>query len=175
MEYEFVPMTREYAHAIVDQWKYGGEYSIYDYSNEAEHMLDPTAWGVGLFAVLDSSGELVGELSIEFFDQSEQHTEYDEYGDNALINSREMWIGFGLRPNLVDRRLGPEFVATCVRFAVDHCNYRAGYVRLGVAAFNGRAIKAYERAGFQAYEHAVGKIAGQEYEVVYMRMPLDAE
>ena len=51
IEYEFVPMTREYAHAIVDQWKYGGEYSIYDYSNEAEHMLDPTAWGVGLFAV----------------------------------------------------------------------------------------------------------------------------
>lgn len=27
-------------------------------------MLDPTAWGVGLFAILNEAGELVGKLSI---------------------------------------------------------------------------------------------------------------
>jgi hypothetical protein len=32
---------------------------------------------VGLFGVLDSSGELVSELPIEFFDRSDHHTEHD--------------------------------------------------------------------------------------------------
>jgi ribosomal-protein-alanine N-acetyltransferase len=141
MKYEFVPMTREYAHAIVDQWKYNGECAIYDYSNEAHHILDTAAWGVGLFAVLDGSGKLVSEVSIEFSNESNQYIEYEQYSDHALIHRREMWIGFGPRPDPTDRGLGSEFVAACVRFAVARCNYRGETVRLGVAAFNRRAIK----------------------------------
>ena len=174
MKYRFVPMTSEYARTIVDSWRYGGEYSIYDYANEADHMLDPTAWGVGLFAVLDDSGVLVGELSIEFFDEEDRHTEYTDYGNATLINTREMWIGFGLRPDLVGRGLGPEFVRACVRYAATRCNYAGEYVRLGVATFNRRAIKAYERAGFETYQHTVGEIAGQEYEVVHMKLATPA-
>jgi ribosomal-protein-alanine N-acetyltransferase len=174
VEHKFVPMTAEHAHTIVEQWKYDGEYSIYDYSNEADHILDSSAWGVGLFAILDGTGELVGELSIEFFDESDHYTDYDKYGDTALINSREMWVGCGLRPDLVGRRLGPELVRASVQYAVEHCNYAGEYVRLGVAAFNKRAIKAYERAGFQVYEHAVGEIAGREYEVLHMRIRIGA-
>jgi len=172
LRYRFVSMTREYAQAIVEQWKYGGDYSIYDYVHEAEHMLDAAGWGVGVFAVLDGRGALLGELSIEFYDQAEHYTEYEDYGDDALINHREMWIGFGLRPDWVGRGLGPGFVRACAHFAVEHCHYRGEYVRLGVAAFNQRAIKAYERAGFEAYDRAVGKIAGREYDGVYMRMKL---
>ena len=175
MDYKFVPMTREYAQAIVEGWKYGGEYSIYDYSNEADHMLDPSAWEAGIFAVLDEAGELVGEVSIEFLDKSDQYTEYGEFGDSALINSREMWIGFGMRPELVGRKLGPGFVRACVSHVVRYYGYRGEYVRLGVAAFNRRAIKAYERAGFEVYDQARGNIAGREYDSVYMRRCLQAE
>jgi ribosomal-protein-alanine N-acetyltransferase len=172
MEYVFVPMTQDYADAIVAEWKYGDAYSIYDYSNEADHILDQTAWGAGLFAVLDRTGELVGELSVEFLDANGDYTEYEQFGDTALIKSRQMWIGFGLRPDLVGRGLGTDFVKSCVHHAVEHHAYQGMSVRLGVAAFNKRAIKVYERAGFEAYDEAVGEIAGQEFDCVYMRKRL---
>lgn len=172
MDFKFVPMTGEYAQTIVESWKYGGEYSIYDYVNEADHMLDPAAWEGGIFAVLDQDGELVGEVSIEFIGESDQYTEYRDFGDSELIASREMWIGFGLRPDLVGRKLGPGFVSACVNHAVRFFGYRGEYIRLGVAAFNRRAIKAYQRAGFEVYEQARGTIAGREYDSLYMRRRL---
>lgn len=175
MDYKFVSMTSEHANAIVAQWKYDGEHSMYDYSNETRHVLDPEAWGVGLFAVLDGKGELIGELTVEFYDEKGFYTEYDKYADNGLINSHEMWIGFGLKPALVGKGIGAASVGACARYAVEHCDYRGDYIRLGVAAFNRRAVRAYERAGFQEYERTMGEIAGQEYEIIHMRMPAKME
>ncbi|MBU1879891.1 MAG: GNAT family N-acetyltransferase, partial [Chloroflexi bacterium] len=146
--------------------------AIYDYTNEAEHMLDAEGWGRGVFAILNQAGELVGELSIEFFDADGHHTEYDEYGNDALINSRELWVGFGLRPDLVGRGSGAEFVSACAEFAVQHCGYRGEYARLGVAVFNQRAIRAYEGAGFQIFDRTMGDIGGQTFECVHMRKKL---
>lgn len=174
MKYTFVPMNQEYATTIVDTWKYENEYSIYDYSNEAEHMLDPEAWGRGLFAVLSGEGDLIGELSIEFFDEQEQNTEYHDFGDEALINQRELWVGWGLRPDLVGAGRGVEFVMACVEYAVLQCHYRGDYARLGVAAFNQRAIKAYAKAGFEIFDHTVGDINGKLFECVHMRKKLGA-
>jgi len=175
MEYTFVPMTEGYAKAIVEQWKYSGEYSIYDYSNEVDHILDPSAWGVGLFAILNEREELVGELSIEFYDDTNHYTEYEQFKDNALINQREMWIGFGLKPDLVSHGLGSHFVEACVGYAIDHTKYRGEYVRLGVATFNQRAIKVYKRAGFQIYDQTIGKIAGVEHACLYMKKRINDE
>jgi ribosomal-protein-alanine N-acetyltransferase len=172
MSYTFVPMNRAYAAEIVDTWKYESEYSIYDYSNEADHMLDSEAWGRGIFAVLSPEGELVGELSIEVLDEEDEYTEYSEFGDKELINQRELWIGFGLRPDLIGQGRGAGFVMACVEHAVAQSQYRGEYVRLGVATFNERAIKAYEKAGFQVFERAVGTINGKEFECVHMRRKL---
>jgi ribosomal-protein-alanine N-acetyltransferase len=172
MNYIFVPMNREYASIIVDTWKYEKEYSIYDYSNEAEHMLDEKSWGRGIFAVLNQDGDLIGELSIEFFDAQGQYTEYHDYDDEALLNERELWIGFGLRPDLVGQGLGVKFVTACVEHAVQKYRYHGEYVRLGVAKFNQRALKTYEKAGFQIFEHTVGEISGKSFECVSMRKSL---
>lgn len=172
MNYTFAPMNREYASAIVDTWKYEKEYSIYDYSNEAEHMLDEDGWGKGIFAVLNQEGSLIGELSIEFFDAQGQYTEYRDFDDEALLNGRELWIGFGLRPDLVGQGHGSKFVIACVEFAIQNCHYRGEYVRLGVAIFNQRAIKTYEKAGFKKFEQALGEISGKTFECVYMRKRL---
>jgi ribosomal-protein-alanine N-acetyltransferase len=172
MSYTFVPMNKAYAVEIVDTWKYENEYSIYDYSNEADHMLDSQAWGRGIFAVLSPEGELVGELSIEFLDEEDKFAEYSEFGDKELINQRELWIGFGLRPELVGQGRGAGFVTACVEHAVAQSQYRGEYVRLGVATFNERAIKAYEKAGFQVFERAVGTINGKEFVCVRMRRKL---
>ena len=168
-DYNFVPMNREYAFMIVDTWKYENEYSIYDYSNEADHMLDEEGWGRGIFAVLDQDGDLVGELSIEFFDRQGQYTNFRDFHDEELINERELWIGFGLRPDLVGQGRGVKFVAACVEYAIQVCRYRGEYIRLGVAMFNQRAIKTYEKAGFEIFEQAIGEISGKSFECVYMR------
>lgn len=172
MKYHFVPMNAAYAHTIVDAWKYENEYSIYDYSNEAEHILDVDSWGKGLFAILNPDGELVGELSIEIIDAQDQYTDYQEYENEALVNQRQLWVGFGLRPDLVGRGSGAEFVTACVDYAVKQCRYRGEFARLGVATFNQRAIRAYEKAGFQIFEHTTGDISAEMFECVYMRKRL---
>lgn len=135
-------------------------------------MLDEQGWGRGIFAVLNQEGDLIGELSIEFFDAQGQYTEYCNFDDEALINERELWIGFGLRPDLVGQGHGIKFVMACVEYAIQNSHYRGEYVRLGVALFNQRAIKTYEKAGFEKFEQTVGEISGKTFECAYMRKRL---
>ncbi len=170
--YTFVPMSRQYVLTIVDTWKYEKEYSIYDYSNEADHMLDEEGWGRGIFAVLNQEGDLIGELSIEYLDAQGQYTNYRDFDNEALINERELWIGFGLRPDLVGQGRGAEFVMACVEYAVQNSHYHGEYVRLGVALFNQRAFRTYEKAGFEKFEQTVGEISGESFECAYMRKRL---
>lgn len=169
MAYKFVPMNQEYASTIVTTWKYQKDYSIYDYVNEADHMLDEEGWGRGIFAVLNDESDLVGELSIEFLDSQGGYTCYRDFDDQELIGKRELWIGFGLRPDLVGRGLGFEFVSACVEYAIQKYHYQGEFIRLGVALFNQRAIKTYEKAGFQSFKYAIGDIAGEEFNCTYMR------
>jgi [ribosomal protein S18]-alanine N-acetyltransferase len=172
MNYNFVPMNREYASTIVETWKYQKEYSIYDYVNEADHMLDEEGWGRGIFAVLNQEGDLIGELSIEFIDTQGQYTDFRDFEDEALLNQRELWLGFGLRPDLVGQGFGVKFVTACVEYAIQKYHYRGEFIRLGVAVFNQRAIKSYEKVGFQNFELAVGEISGKDFECTYMRKRL---
>ena len=172
MNYIFTAMNREYASRIVDTWKYGETYAIYDYVNEAAHMLDEEGWGRGIFAVLDEEGELIGELSIEFYDAQGEYTEYCDFDHADLLAGRELWIGFGLRPDLVGKGHGTAFVSACVAYAVQRFNYREAYIYLGVAAFNQRAVKAYEKAGFEVFTHTAGEISGKMFDCVHMRKRL---
>jgi ribosomal-protein-alanine N-acetyltransferase len=172
MDYTFVPMNKEYAASIVDTWKYQNEYSIYDYVNEADHMLDEEGWGKGIFAVLNQDGELVGELSIEFYDKDGEYTEYTDFENKETTNQRELWIGFGLRPDIVGKGFGEGFVAACVEYAVQHFQYRGEYIRLGVAKFNQRAIKTYEKVGFREFAQVVDEISGKTFECIHMHMHL---
>ncbi len=168
MRYCFVPMNEEYAKVIVEHWQYGDEYSIHDYAHEADHILDSKSWGTGLFAVLNEAGALVGELTTEFFDENGDCIEYDAFRSEQL-NTAEMWIEFGLKPELTGRGLGEGFVSACIEFAVSEHNYEGEAVRLGVPAFNERAIKVYKRAGFEIFNRAMGEVDGTEFEAVQMK------
>ncbi len=171
-QYIFVPMNKEYASTIVDTWKYENEYAIYDYINEADHMLDKEAWGRGIFAVINQESDLIGELSIEYVDADEQFLDYADFENEDLTNERELWIGFGLRPDLVGKGHGVKFVLACVDFAVRNSRYRGEYARLGVALFNQRAVKTYIKAGFEIFEQTQGEINGKAFECVHMRKRL---
>ncbi len=172
MEYIFIPMNQKYASTIVDTWKYEKEYSIYNYSNEADHMFDEEGWGKGIFAVLNQERDLIGELSIEFINSQGKFTNFRDFADETLINECELWIGFGLRPDLVGQGRGTKFIMACIDFAIQNTHYHGEYVRLGVAMFNQRAIKTYEKAGFHKFEQAIGEISGKVYECAYMRKRL---
>jgi len=46
-------MNDNYAKTMINEWKYENEYSIYDYCNEAEDLLEKKNWGFSKFAVLN--------------------------------------------------------------------------------------------------------------------------
>ncbi len=60
----------------------------------------------------------------------------------------------------------------CAAYAVQQTHYAGAYVRLEVAKFNQRAIKAYQKAGFEIFEETQGTINGQAFACVYMRRPV---
>lgn len=55
-------------------------------------------------------------------------------------------VGFGMRPDLVGRGLGQEFVEAGLEFAFEV--YSPESFRMTVAAFNRRAVRVYEDLGF---------------------------
>jgi RimJ/RimL family protein N-acetyltransferase len=102
-------------------WRYASPYDFYN--GDQEPVKNPERY----FIARDDD-ELVG-----FY--------YFEPKDDALE------YGLGLRPDLAGRGLGLEFFREGLAFGRER--YLAALVRLFVAAFNERAIKVYERAGFR--------------------------
>lgn len=153
VHYNFVSMNKEYAKEIAYKWKYSGVYSFYDMTADEEDLrefLNEDSWEDHYFAVQNDKGELVGFYSFYFEDEI-------------------MWLGFGLKPELTGRKLGSEFVNAGINFAVEKLNYKKNYIMLAVAVFNKRAIKAYEKIGFQGLEKYMQKTNGGEFEFIKMK------
>jgi RimJ/RimL family protein N-acetyltransferase len=108
--------------AEVATWRYEPPYDFYD--GDQEEPLDPERH----FAVRDDGGATIGFYYFE-------------------LNGDVLDYGLGLRPDLVGRMLGLDFFHAGLEFGRER--YRPRLIRLHVAAFNGRAVKVYERAGFR--------------------------
>jgi RimJ/RimL family protein N-acetyltransferase len=139
MAYHFVPLTEADARAIAG-WRYDGACAAYDCPpGEAEGavllMLDPAN---RYFAARDGDGELVGFCCFG----PDAHVPGGDYADASVLD-----VGLGLRPDHTGRGRGPTFVEAIASFA----SARLGHQHLGltVAAWNRRAVRAYEKAGFQ--------------------------
>jgi RimJ/RimL family protein N-acetyltransferase len=102
-------------------WKYEPPYDFYN--GDEEEILNPER-----FNSVRDDDELIGFYY------------YEPNGD-------VLDYGLGLRPELVGRGLGLEFFRAGLEFGRER--YRPRLVQLHVAAFNERAIKVYERAGFR--------------------------
>jgi len=103
-------------------WRYEPPYDFYD--GDVEPVLNPERF----FAARDDDGDLIGHF---YFEEKPDALEY----------------GLGLRPDLTGRGFGLDFFNAGLAFGRER--YRPPYVRLFVAAFNERAVKVYERAGFR--------------------------
>jgi RimJ/RimL family protein N-acetyltransferase len=110
------------AFAELATWRYEPPYDFYD--GDQEEPLNPERF----FSVRDDGGAIIG-----FY--------YFEPNDDILD------YGLGLRPDLVGRGLGVGFFRAGLEFG--RKRYRPSLIRLHVAAFNERAIRVYERAGFR--------------------------
>jgi RimJ/RimL family protein N-acetyltransferase len=103
-------------------WRYEPPYEFYD--EGPEPVKNPERY----FAARAEDASLIGFF---YFEPKAEVLEY----------------GLGLRPDLTGRGLGLEFFRAGLEFGRER--YRPTLVRLYVAAFNERAIKLYERAGFR--------------------------
>ena len=103
-------------------WRYEPPYDFYD--EDEEPVLNPERF----FAARDESGRLIGFYYFE------------EKGD-------ALEVGLGLAPEMTGRGLGLEFLERGLAFG--RRRYRPERIILNVAAFNKRAIRVYERAGFR--------------------------
>ena len=115
------PASPQALEAIVSA-RYGPPYEFYD--GDGEPVLNPERY----YEALDEQGSFVGHF---YFEEKEGAVE----------------IGLGLRPELTGQGLGLDFVIAGVKFARRRWSSRR--IVLSVAAFNERAIKVYERAGFR--------------------------
>ncbi len=148
MQFFFQPMNEEDARAILG-WRYEGPYAVYNMQDDFDEggadavaeLLDRRS---PHYAVRDETGELVGFFG---FGSAACVTGYEEphlYSENNTIT-----IGLGMRPDLTGqgRGLGLAFVNAGLDFA--RREFAPDSFRLFVLMFNERAIRVYEKAGFQ--------------------------
>lgn len=131
-DYLFRQMDEADANEVAG-WRYEPPYDFYDSVADPEdlaELLDPERRGGVYFSVLDR-GKLVGFFQFE--------------GRGSAVN-----LGLGMRPDLTGKGLGPDFLAAGMEFA--RGRFAPKRFTLAVAAFNERAIRTYERAGFRRGE-----------------------
>lgn len=138
-ELMLTPMRQRHLYEI-HSWRYEGEYAFYNWPESPEPPVRPDAFAEGIcLAALDADGRVAGHF---------------HFGEDARIPTAENYdyvpgyadIGLGLRPDLCGRGYGSAFVQLGLDYA--RAQLYAQRFRLSVAAFNRRAIKTYQRCGF---------------------------
>jgi RimJ/RimL family protein N-acetyltransferase len=141
MELVFQPLTEEHARTIIG-WRYEPPYDLYDLGRgdpEAvvEDLLRPD---YAYHAILTSEGELVAFCC---FGEDGQ-VPGGNYDSDALD------LGLGVRPDLTGQGQGGDYVQAVLDFAQRTFSARA--FRVTIAAFNARAQRVWQKAGFRPVE-----------------------
>ncbi|WP_035767886.1 GNAT family N-acetyltransferase [Arthrobacter castelli] len=124
-------MTRAASHEIADNWKYPVPFDFYDATadpEDYEEFVTCDLWPE-VFQQVRFRGALIGFFAAQ------------PVRDGAAYE-----INLGLRPDLTGKGAGPSFLNAVLTWLGAH-GYPLRTV-LSVAAFNTRAIKAYQAAGF---------------------------
>ena len=157
MRFSLKPITPDDAKSI-SRWRYGGRYSVYDGDpTSVDSLLEPRLL---YHSVHDEGGDLVGYFC--FGEDARVSAGRDIYQRESALD-----VGLGMRPDLAGRGLGEEFVRAGLIYAEEA--YSPPAFRLTVASFNHRAIRVYERAGFQKVETFGAPTQDGEPEWVLMR------
>ncbi len=112
------------------EWKYSGEYAIYNNPSYGEQLEKGIGFANPLnnfFSVYDGS-KLVGYF-------------------NLIDEDKEVFFGIGVNPELCDKGYGQEI--TKIACELSHDLYPGKPIYLEVRTWNMRAVKCYEKAGFE--------------------------
>ena len=124
---------------VVSCWRYEGAYAFYKPAEPFCAVHPDRPIDSGSFAWVDAAGNVLGHISYGLDGRIPTEEGYPYSGDF-------LDVGLGLRPDLCGRGFGRDFVRLCLRFGQEQ--YGTDRFRLLVAAFNTRAVKVYQRAGF---------------------------
>jgi len=148
-------MSQRQARAVA-AWRYDPPYDFYDAVADPEdlaELLDPAQREGRDFAVLSDPSDLSDLVGFFMFKHEGDIVE----------------VGLGLRPDLTGCGLGLSFLLAGLEFARER--YAPTRFRLAVAAFNQRAIRVYERAGFYQGESYMHRTNGGEHAFLRMERP----
>ncbi|HZC08343.1 MAG TPA: GNAT family protein [Ktedonobacterales bacterium] len=178
MSFSFSPMTEDDARAIL-AWRYDGPYAVYNAPDQA------------LAAYSDALAEMLDARSPYFAVREQgqagaQPIGFCAYGSACEVGADEtrglaapyvlrpdgsLTIGLGLRPDLTGQGRGLALVEAGLAFARER--YDLTLFRLYVFAWNQRAIRVYERAGFTTIGET--RPAAPEGERVFIEMTRPVE
>jgi [ribosomal protein S18]-alanine N-acetyltransferase len=159
LRFTLKPITRDDARAI-SRWRYDEPYSIYDGDpTSVDALLQPRFY---YHSVYDERGDLTGYFC---FGEDAQVAAGKRLGVYEVEPALD--LGLGMRPDLTGMGLGEAFVHAGLRFAREV--YSPPAFRLTVATFNRRAIRVYERAGFETIETFGAATLDVEKEWLLMR------
>jgi len=160
VQFTFTLMNEADAQAIMT-WHYEEPYAIYNMDSDLEDTAEMLDRRSPHYTVRDEQGELIGFFSFGTSAQPWDTNEPGLYAENKTID-----VGLGMRPDLTGKGLGLAFVNAGLAFAREQ--FAPEHFRLFVLTFNERAIRIYERAGFQRVRMFTQPNIDDEYEFLEM-------
>ena len=145
MSLMFHPLDESSAAKILD-WKYEPPYNIYNLASpEPEDTLH---------YLLDPQNAFYG-----IYDQQDRLEAFCSFGPDGQVSGGDystpaLDIGMGVRPDLTGQGHGSEYVNAVTHFA--RSTYASERLRVTIAAFNSRARRIWEKAGFQEVQKFTG-------------------
>jgi [ribosomal protein S18]-alanine N-acetyltransferase len=127
----------------IQTWHYEGAYAVYNMGNNEEGLAELVDRRSPYYSVRDERGDLVGLFNVGTSALVEESNEPGIYGEDRIIT-----IGLGMRPDAMGKGMGLTFVQACLDFA--RREFAPKHFQLYVFTWNKRAIRVYERAGFQS-------------------------
>ena len=138
------------------QWQYESPYDIYNCPPEKvekaiQYNIDSEN---SVFAMFDENETLVGYCSYG----SDAQVPGGDYSEEALD------IGMMIKPELTGQGLGTAFAGKVIENGLN--KYKPRVLRVTIAAFNKRAIRAWEKNGFQHFQTFNREGDGTEFVVM---------
>lgn len=134
----------------IGTWKYEGVYSFYD--NDKTEAKKKWASNIhneeNAFVIYDEENQLIGNCSFNF-------------------DEDEIMFGVQMRPNQTGKGMGTGIVKSILDFGRE--KYKFDEIKLLVAKFNKRAIRIYEKLGFETIDEFVWHVNGEKRDFIAMK------
>jgi RimJ/RimL family protein N-acetyltransferase len=160
MSFTFRPLDEISAQTVID-WKYEPPYDIYnltspDPESTIQYLLDPENAFYGIYG---QDGDLEAVCS---------------FGPDGQVNGGDytipaLDIGLGVRPDLTGQGRGSQYVSAVIDFAIH--TYSPERLRVTIVAFNSRAMRVWEKAGFQVVQKFQGGWTNMDFVIMMKIVP----